>query len=168
MPAAVILNLQYSNSIKNSYLENFLRNCPQVNATGTHWWLSNICWYHQATKPLAEPMSTKYSGAIWHYYATINWQVLCIIFSNNPTTLIIYQHWSANVYFLQAWWRHKMETLSTELTTCDSPHKVPVMWSFVALLLVWKSYWTNNKVVWWFESPWRHSTVTVMVVTSLW
>ena len=28
----------------DTYLEHFLSNCPQVNATGPHWWYINIGW----------------------------------------------------------------------------------------------------------------------------
>ena len=46
--------------IKNRYLEHFLWNCPQVNATRPHWWLVNIGSVNglvpNGTKPLPEPM----------------------------------------------------------------------------------------------------------------
>ena len=56
---AVTLNWWFSNSCQG-YIEHFVWNCPQVNATGLHWWYVNIGSGNglvpSGNKPLPEPM----------------------------------------------------------------------------------------------------------------
>ena len=60
----------FQTHIKNRYLELFLQNCPQVNATRPHRWLVNIGSDNglvlSGNKPLPEPMLTQIYGTIWH------------------------------------------------------------------------------------------------------
>ena len=54
----------------NWYLEHLCKNCPGMNSTGHHWWEINIDSGNglvlSVTKPLSEPMLTKFHDALWH------------------------------------------------------------------------------------------------------
>ena len=52
-------------------------NCSQIDATRPLWWLVNIVsanvWMPPGTKPLPEPMLTKFCDALWWQWSTKSW-----------------------------------------------------------------------------------------------
>ena len=61
----------FQTRIKDNYIEYFMWNCPQVNATRPDWWQVNIGSGNglvpSGKKPLPEPMLTQISVAIWRH-----------------------------------------------------------------------------------------------------
>ena len=53
------------------WLRHLLRNCPDMNVTGLHWWSVNIGSGNglvpSGNKPLPEPMLTQINVAIWRH-----------------------------------------------------------------------------------------------------
>ena len=99
---------------------------------------------------------------VWPYCQNWPWVLSFELHFLTPKTLELTGLRGINLTILNTWWLHQMETFSTLLAFCEgnSPVTGCLMFSLICAL---KKQLSKQSWGWWFETPWTHYDVIVMI-----